>query len=113
MLPRSVPLPSLGGQHCGRHWRRSGHWGAAPILLWFVVVPPPGVACSPCLRAGAGSPACRDPRGGRKWGAQGRAACGSSCVPPRTSRSLLGQGGRPLGRGRGRGLATSWPAGQG
>ena len=37
VLPRSVPLPSMGGQHCGCHRRRSGHGGAAPILLRFVV----------------------------------------------------------------------------
>ena len=30
--------PPPGGQHCGRHWRRSGHGGTAPILLRFVVV---------------------------------------------------------------------------
>ena len=30
-------------------------------------------------------------------GAQGRAACGSSCVRPLAWRSLLGEGGRPLG----------------
>ena len=41
VLPRSVPLPSLGKQHCGRHWRCSGHGGVAPILLRCVV------ACRP------------------------------------------------------------------
>ena len=29
-LPRFVPLPSLGRQQSGRHWRRSVHWGRGP-----------------------------------------------------------------------------------
>ena len=29
-LPRSVPLPSLGRQQCGCHWRRSVHGGLGP-----------------------------------------------------------------------------------
>ena len=29
-LPRSVPLPSLGRQRCGCHWRRSVHGGRGP-----------------------------------------------------------------------------------
>ena len=29
-LPRSVPLPSLGRQQCGCHWRRSVHGGRGP-----------------------------------------------------------------------------------
>ena len=45
--------------------------------------------------------------------ARGRAACGSSCVCPRASRSLLGEGGRPRGFGGSRGLALLWPAGRG
>ena len=83
VLPRSVPVPSLGGQHCGRHWRRSGHGGrgahTAPVRCRL---PPPGVARASFLRAGAGTPACCDPRGSTRWGARGRATFGSRCVPP-------------------------------
>ena len=52
---------------------------------------------APLWRAGAG-PVGRDPRT-RRRGAPGHAACRSSCVPPPASRSLLGEGGRPLGSG--------------
>ena len=96
VLPRSVPLPSLGGQHCGRHWRRSGHGGRGPhTALVRCRVLPQGVACVSLLRAGAGSPACRDPHGSRQWGARGRAACGSSCVPPPGVTVPSGGGGAP------------------
>ena len=57
--------------------------------------PPPGVARALVLRAGVGSPACRDPRGGRQWGARGRAARRSSCVPLPGVTVLSGQGGTP------------------
>ena len=66
-LPRSVPLPSVGGQQCRRHWRRSGHGGRGPHTAAFCCrVPPPGVVCASFLCAGAGSPACRVP-GVRGW----------------------------------------------
>ena len=60
-LPRSVPLPSLGGQQWGRHWRRQVMGGAAPILLRFVVACRP--RAWPVRRSCA--PACRDPRRSR------------------------------------------------
>ena len=94
-LPRSVPLPSLGGQQSGCHWRRSGHGGRGPHTAPVrVCVPPPGVVRVSSMCAGAGSPACRGR--GRQWGAWGRAACGLSCVPPRSPRPLRGEEGRPL-----------------
>ena len=46
---------------------------------------------------GVGSPGGRDPRGRRRLGALGRAVCRSSRIPPPASRSLLGEGGHPLG----------------
>ena len=114
MLPRSVPLPSLGGQHCGRHRRRSGHGGAAPIPLRFVLVRCPRAwpvrwSCAlvrvrppAATRAGAGSGGCGGARRARP-----------AASPSRASRSFLGEGGRPLGRGGGRGSAPPWPAGRG
>ena len=109
-----LPLPSLRGQHCGRHWRCSDHRGRGlHTVLVRRRLPPPGVARASFWRAGAGSPAGRDPRGSRQCGARGRAACGFSCVSPRASRSLLGEQGRPSGPGGGGGPALPRPAGQG
>ena len=100
VLPRSVPLPSLGGQHCGRHRRRSGHGGAAPILLRFVVVRRPRAwplrwSCAlvrarppAATLAGAGSAGC----GGAR-------RAGPAASPFRASRSFLREGRRPLGCG--------------
>ena len=111
---RPVPLPSPSGQHCERHWRCSGHGRRGPHTAPFRRrVPPPGVARASFWLAGAGSPAGCDPRGSRRWGARGRAACGSSCVHPRASQSLLGEGGRPLGPGMGGGPEPPRPAGRG
>ena len=88
-LPRSVPLPSLGGQQSGCHWRRSGHGGRGPHTAPVRVhVQPPGPVRVSSLCAGAGSPACCAPRGSRRWGAWGRAVCGLSCVPSRVPRPL-------------------------
>ena len=114
VLPRSVPLPSLGGQHCGRHRRRSGHGGAAPILLRFVVVRRPRAwparwSCAlvrVCLTAAT-------PAGAGSGGCGGALRAGPAASPSRVSRSFLREGGRPLVRGGGRGSAPPWPAGRG
>ena len=102
-LPQPVPLSSLGGQHCGRHRRRSGRGGRNPHTApVHRQVPPLGLVRASLLCAGVGSPACRDPRGSRRRGVWRRVACGSSCaLPPQASRSLLGEGGHPLCLGGG------------
>ena len=61
--------------------------------------PPPGLVCAPLRRAGVGLPVILNPRASRRLGALGRAVCRSSRIPPPASRSLLGEGGRPLGSG--------------
>ena len=92
------PNPSLRPPRVGNQC--SGHWGRGPHTVpVHCRVPLPGIVRASLRRAGAGSPVGRDPRGSRRWGAPGRAACGSSCVPPQASQSLLGEGGRPLGLG--------------
>ena len=52
----------------------------------------PSVVCAPLRRAGAGSVG-RDPRGSRRRGALGRAACRSSCAPPPRRGPFLQRGG--------------------
>ena len=114
MLARSVPLPSLGGQHCGRHRRRSGHGGAAPILLRFVVVRRPQAwAVRPsCALVRVRLPAAT-PAGAGSGGCGGARRVGPTASPSRASRSSLGEGGSFLGHGGGRGSAPPWPAGRG
>ena len=98
-----LPPPSPSGQHCGCHWRCSGHGGHGPhTVLVRRCVPPPGVVCASLQRAGAGSPVGCDPRGERQRGAPGRAACGSSCAPPPRCGPFWGRGGRPLSAPGGR-----------
>ena len=72
-------------------------------------VPLPGVVGASLWCAGAGPPFGRDPRGSRRRGALRRVACGSICVPPPASRSLLGEGGRPLGAGGAEGRRSCGP----
>ena len=78
-------------------------------------VPLPGVARASLRRACAGPPVGRDPRGSRRRGALGRAACGSSCAPPPPHCGpFWGRGGVPLvpggaGGGGGRGGRSAAP----
>ena len=96
VLPRSVPLPSLGGQHCGRHWRHSGHGGHGPHTAPVrCPVPPPGVARASFLHAGAGLPVCRDPRGSTQWGGAGARGVGVQLRPPPGVTVPSGAGGTP------------------
>ena len=90
--PRSVPLPSLGRQQCGCHWRRSVHGGRGPpyhsgscSLLSL------GAICAASWRVGAGSLVLRGPCGSPRLGRGGGSRSGSS----------LGRGGDrpPLPRG--------------
>ena len=76
--------------------------------------PPPSLVRVLLRRAGVGSPFGRDPRGSRRLGALGRAVCRSSRIPPPpASRSLLGEGGRPLGSGGAEGCSCGSQAGGG
>ena len=99
-LPRSVPLPSLGGQQSGRHWRRSGHGGRRPYTAPVRCrVPPTGMVRVPSLCAGAGSPACCGPRGSRRWGRGGARCAGSAASPPGRRGPYGGRGGVPSALG--------------
>ena len=93
-LPRSVPLPSLGGHQSGCHRRRSVHGGrglhAAPVRVRVLT---PGVVRGAPLCAGAGPPACRGHCGSRHVAAWGRVAYGLSGVPPPGAAASLGGGG--------------------
>ena len=100
--------PRVGNGHGGGHGGRGLH-----TVLVRRRTPPPGLVCAPLRRAGVGSPVGRDPRGSERLGALGRAVCGSSRFPPPASRSLLGEGGRPLGSGGGEGRSCGPLAGGG
>ena len=106
-LPRSVPMPSLGRQQSGCHWRRSCQGGRDPHTAPVRVrVLPPGVVRVAPLCAGAGSLACRGPRRSRRGGAWGRMAYGLSSVPPPGAAALSEGGGTsPLPWGGWRGGA--------
>ena len=90
-----------------------GHGGRGPhTVLVRRRVPPPGLVRAPLSRAGVGWPVGRDPRGSRRLGAPGRAVCRSSRIPPPpASRSLLGEGGRPLVSGGAEGRSCGPQAG--
>ena len=74
-LPRSVPLPSLGRQQSGCHWRRSGHGGRGP--------PYHSGSCSPAFTG-------RDLCGVlARW-------CGLACAPRFLWELAPGAGGRAV-----------------
>ena len=75
--------------------------------------PPPSLVRALLQHAGVGSPCGRDPRGSRRLGALGRAVCRSGRTSPAGPRSLLGQGGRPLGSGGAEGRSCGSQAGGG
>ena len=82
-LPRSVPLPSLGRQQSGCHWRCSGYGGRGPHTAPVRVhVLSPGVTRAPSSCAGAGSLACRCPRGSRWPGSLARVCVRAQLRPP-------------------------------
>ena len=93
-LPRSDPLPSLGRQPSGCHWRPSGHGGRGPQTAPVRVrVLSPGVVCVASLCAGAGSLACRGCRGSRRLGAAGTCRTSSAVSPIPGAAALSGGGG--------------------
>ena len=60
--------------------------------------PPPSLVRALLRQAGVGSPCGRDPRGSG-WGRWGARCAGPAASPSPALRSLLGEGGRPLGSG--------------
>ena len=75
---------------------------------------PPSLVRVLLRHAGVGSPCGRNPRGSRRLGALGRAVSRSSRIPPPpASRSLLGEGGRPLGSEGAEGRSCGSQAGGG
>ena len=94
-LPRSVPLPPLGRQQIGCHWRRSGHRGRGPHTAQVRVRPPSlGAIYAAFWRIGADSLVPRGSCGTRQQG-RGGGLCSCSSLG-------RGEGGpSPLPRGGG------------
>ena len=109
-LPRSLPLPPLGGHQSGCYWHCSVHGGrglhTAPIRARVLI---PSVVRVAPVCAGTIPPACRGLCGSRQVGAWGRRAYWLRGVPPRAPRPSLGEGGLPPCPGGGRGPAPPWP----
>ena len=84
-LPRSVPLPSLGGQQTGRHSRCSGHGGRGPHTAPELLVAP----CRPRAWSGCRScalvwvrPSAATPTGAGGGGRGGVRRAASAASPP-------------------------------
>ena len=106
-LPRSVPLPPLGRQQSGCHWRRSGHGGRGPHTTPVRARPPSlGAICAATWRVGAGLHVPRGSCGSRQLVGGGGGTCSGSSL-------RRGEGGRsPLPRRVGAGaLAACGPLG--
>ena len=94
-LPRSVPLPSLGGHQSGCHQRRPVHGGrglhTAPVRVCVLTL---GVVRGAALCAGTVPPACRGHCESKRMAAWGRVAYAlSGFLPLAPLLSLEGEGG--------------------
>ena len=88
--------------------------GAASILLWCAAVRRPQAWSA--RRSGAlvwACPSAATPAGAGGWGRWGGRCAGPAASPPPASRSLLGEGGRPLGSGGAEGCSCGPQAGAG
>ena len=86
--------------------------GAASILFWCAAVRRPqawSAGCSGALVSARLSAAT--PAGAGGWGRWGARRAGPAASPPPASRSLLGEGGRPLGSGGAEGRSCGPQAG--
>ena len=89
----SVPLPSLGRQQSGCHWRRSGHGGRGPHTTPVRAHPSSlGAICAASWRVGAGSLVPRGSCGSRRLGRGGGPCSGSSLGRGEARPSLLPRG---------------------
>ena len=116
-LPRSVPLPSLGRQQSGCHWRRFGHGGRGPPYhsgscspaftgrdLCGVLARWRGLACSPRF---LWEPAAAAGGGGR---APAPLPGGGGGIPPASGGGGRGPRGLGVGGGLGGGSRRGLPA---
>ena len=104
----SLCPPRVGNGHGG------GHGGRSPILLWCAAVCHPQVWSA--RHSGAlvwARPSAVTPAGAGGWGRWGTRFAGPAASPPAASRSLPGEGGRPLGSGGAEGRSCGPQAGGG
>ena len=89
-------------------------WGAASIPFWCAAVRRPKAWCAPCSGTLVWArPAAPTPAGAGGWGRWGARCAGPAASRPPASRSLLGEGGRPLGSGGAEGRSCASLAGGG
>ena len=117
-LPRSVPLPSLGRQQSGCHWRCSVHGGCGPPYHSCWCSPSLGAICAASWRVDAGSlvprGSCGSLRLGRRGGPRsgsslGRGEGGPSPLPRGVGAGAFAACGPVGGWGEGRGVAPRPP----